>query len=194
MSGWFDRSKSQSGLKDEVIKKLPPRALRKEVPTLEEIASIPRQPIVLVLDNVKDTFNVGALFRLADAVAAERVYLCGQTPTPPNHRIHKAAVGTEQWVPWEHRAHITELIRELKVHQKTIIAVEQHPKSISYAELIARLPAALIVGHETRGISEEVLALADVIVELPMFGVTRSLTVAAAAAVVAYKLLEAYRP
>ncbi len=172
------------------MKKLSPQVLRKEIPTPEAVASISRQPIVFVLDDVQDTFNVGALFRVADAVAAERVYLCGQTPTPPNPRIHKAAVGTEQWVPWEHHAHITELIKELKAQGKTIIAVEQHPKSISYAELVARLPAALIVGHETRGISHEALELADVIVELPMFGVTRSLTVAAAAAVVAYKLLE----
>lgn len=173
------------------MKKLPPRTLRKQTPAPEEIASIPRQPIVFVLDNVKDTFNVGALFRLADAVAAEKVYLCGQTPTPPHHRIHKAAVGTEQWVPWEHRPDTVALIRELKAQGRTIIAVEQHPKSISYAELIARLPAALMVGHETRGISGEVLELADVIVELPMLGVTRSLTVTAATAVVVYKLLEA---
>jgi tRNA G18 (ribose-2'-O)-methylase SpoU len=178
---------------DRAMKKLPPRTLRKEIPTPEEIASVPRQPIVFVLDNVKDTFNVGALFRVADAVAAEKVYLCGQTPTPPNPRIHKAAVGTEQWVPWEHRADIVKLIAELKTQEKTIIAVEQHPRSVSYAELRAQLPAALIVGHETRGISEKVLELADVIVELPMYGVTRSLTVAAAAAVVAYKLLETSR-
>lgn len=172
------------------MKKLFPRALRKETPTPEEVASIPRQPLIFVLDDVQDTFNVGALFRVADAVAAERVYLCGQTPTPPTPRIHKAAVGTEQWVPWEHRADIVELIAELKTQGKTIVAVEQHPRSISYAELAVKLPAALIVGHETRGISEEVLERADVIVELPMLGVTRSLTVAAAAAVVAYKLLE----
>ncbi len=176
------------------MKKLFPRELRKGQPTLEEIASIPRQPIVFVLDDVQDTFNVGALFRVADAVAAERVYLCGQTPTPPNPRIHKAAVGTEQWVPWEYHADIIELITELKAQGKTIIAVEQHPRSVSYAELRVQLPAALIVGHETRGISEKVLERADVIVELPMLGVTRSLTVAAAAAVIAYKLLESYRP
>lgn len=175
------------------MKKLFPRELRKETPTPEEIASIPRQPIVFVLDEVQDTFNVGALFRVADAVAAEKIYLCGQTPTPPNPRIHKAAVGTEQWVPWEHRADITDLITELKAHGRTIIAVEQHPRSISYAKLAVTLPAALVVGHETRGISEKVLERADVIVELPMLGVTRSLTVAAAAAVVAYKLLETSR-
>ncbi|MFN4219157.1 MAG: TrmH family RNA methyltransferase [Candidatus Bipolaricaulia bacterium] len=171
------------------MKKFFPRELRKGTPTPEEVASIPRQPIVFVLDDVQDTFNVGALFRVADAVAAEKVYLCGQTPTPPNPRIHKAAVGTEQWVPWEHRTDIIELIGELKAQGRTVIAIEQHPRSISYAELRVQPPAALIVGHETRGISEEALELADVIVELPMLGVTRSLTVAAAAAVVAYKLL-----
>ncbi len=175
------------------MKKLPSRALRKEVPTPEEIAAISRRPIIFVLDNVKDTFNVGALFRVADAVAAEKVYLCGQTPTSPNPRIHKAAVGTEQWVPWEYRSDVAQLVRELKAQEKRIIAVEQHPNSISYAELAVKPPAALIVGHETRGISPEVLGLADVIVELPMSGVTRSLTVAAAAAVVAYKLLETSR-
>ncbi len=173
------------------MKKLPPRALRKEAPTPEEIAAIPRRPLVFVLDNVQDTFNVGALFRLADAVASEKVYLCGQTPTPPHHRIHKAAVGTEQWVPWEHRPDTVALIRALKAQGRTIIAVEQYPKSISYAELRVQLPAAIVVGHETRGITTKVLELADFIVELPMLGVTRSLTVAAAAAVVAYKLLEA---
>ncbi len=176
------------------MKKLFPRELRKGQPTPEEITSIPRQPIVLVLDDVQDTFNVGALFRVADAVAAERVYLCGQTPIPPNPRIHKAAVGTEQWVPWEHRAHITQLIMELKAQGRAIIAVEQHPRSISYTELSVTSPVALIVGHETYGVSQQALELADVIVELPMLGVTRSLTVAAAAAVVAYKLLESYRP
>lgn len=175
------------------MKKLFPRELRKRTPTPEEVASIPRQPIVFVLDDVQDTFNVGALFRVADAVAAERVFLCGQTPTPPNPRIHKAAVGTEHWVPWEYRDNILELIGELKTQGKTIIAVEQHPQSVSYAELRAQLPVALIVGHETLGISEKVLERADVIVELPMLGVTRSLTVAAAAAVVAYKLLERSR-
>nr|BAL60223.1 tRNA/rRNA methyltransferase [Candidatus Acetothermum autotrophicum] len=176
------------------MKKLFPRELRKGKPTPEEVASIPRQPIVFVLNDVQDTFNVGALFRVADAVAAEKVYLCGQTPTPPNSRIHKAAVGTEQWVPWEYRSDIVSLIGELKAQHRTIIAVEQHPKSVSYAELAVKPPVALIVGHETYGVSKEALECADVIVELPMLGVTRSLTVAAAAAVVAYKILESYRP
>jgi tRNA G18 (ribose-2'-O)-methylase SpoU len=174
------------------MKKLPPRELRQRGPTPAEITAIVRQPLIFVLDHVIDTFNIGALFRLADAAAAEKIYLCGQTPTPPNPRIHKAAVGTEQWVPWEHRSETVELLKELKTHgsKLKIIAVEQDPRSVSYAELRTTLPVAIILGHETHGISSEALALADVIVELPMFGVTRSLNITASAAVVVYKLLE----
>ncbi len=176
-----------------MAKKLPPRALRKEIPSAREVASVERQQLIFVLDNIQDTFNVGALFRVADAVAAERVYLCGWTPTPPNPRIHKAAVGTENWLPWEYRADTAVVIAELQARGYRTLAIEQHPQSISYRELQERPPAVLIVGHETHGISRGVLDCADVIVELPMLGVTRSLTVAAAAAVVAYKLLEAAR-
>lgn len=174
------------------MKKLPPRELRQRGPTPEEAMKISRQPLILVLDNVMDTFNIGALFRLADAAAVKKIYLCGQTPTPPNPRIHKAAVGTEQWVPWEHRSETVELLKDLKAHDSKlkIIAVEQDPRSISYAELRTALPVAIILGHETRGITPEVLAQTDLIVELPMFGVTRSLNITASAAVVVYKLLE----
>lgn len=174
------------------MKKLRPRELRKRTPTPEEVEEIPRQPLIFVLDNVLDTFNVGALFRLADAVAVKRVYLCEQTPTPPNHRIHRSAVGTEAWVPWEYRPSTIALIAELREFDPKlkIIAVEQYPGSIPYGRFKTSLPAAIIVGHETRGISPDVLALADVIVELPMLGVTRSLNVVASAAVVVYKLLE----
>ncbi len=174
------------------MKKLRPRELRKRTPTPEEVAEIPRQPLIFVLDNVLDTFNVGAMFRLADGVAARKVYLCDQTTTPPNSRIHKSAVGTEAWVPWEYRASTAEVIAELRESEPEwkIIAIEQYPGSVPYDRFRSSLPAVLIVGHETRGISPEVLQMADMVVELPMLGVTRSLNVVASAAVVAYKLLE----
>ena len=175
-----------------VMKRLLPQELRKRGPTPAETSQIARNALILVVDNVMDTFNVGALFRLAEAVAVEKVYLCGQTPTPPNPRIHKAAVGTERWVPWEPCSDAVGLLKHLKADQPslTIIAVEQDSRSISYADLTVGLPSAVIVGHETRGLSPEILAQADMIVEVPMYGVTRSLNVAASAAIVLYKLLE----
>ena len=81
--------------------KLGAKDLRKTRPTPETFATIKRNPIYLVLDRVIDTYNIGSIFRLADAIAAEKIFICGDTEYPPSSRIHKAAVGTEEWVPWE---------------------------------------------------------------------------------------------
>lgn len=178
--------------------KLTAKELRDRKPTPEELTQIKRRPIYLILDNILDTYNIGGLFRLADAVACERLILCGQSETPPSSRIHKAAVGTEEWVPWEYAESAASAITKLKVEGKRlkVIAVEQSPKSISYTQIPNSLfkthnsPIAIIVGHETDGVSKEALDMADLIVEIPMFGVNKSLNVIVSAAVVLYKILE----
>lgn len=166
--------------------------LRHTPPTDEELASIKRNPIYLVLDNVLDTYNIGSLFRLADAAAVEKVYICGDSDYPPSSRIHKAAVGTEEWVPWTTRSSAALAVKELKDQGVQIIAVEQDGRSISYSKLNEKVnfPAAVVVGHESNGISKDVLDEADLIVELPQFGVNKSFNVWGTAAVVIYKLLE----
>ena len=172
--------------------KLNAKELRKSKPAEDDIKSIKRNPIYIVLDNVIDTYNIGSLFRLADAIAAEKMFLCGETEYPPNSRIHKAAVGTEEWVPWEKVTKILQVLQVLKRQGVQIIAVEQSPISIAYFLLprASKFPCAIVIGNETTGVSKEVLNLADIIVELPMFGVNKSLNVWGTAAVVAYKLLE----
>lgn len=173
--------------------KLGAKALRKTKPTPETYSTIKRNPIYLVLDRVIDTYNIGSLFRLSDAIAVEKMYICGKdSEYPPNSRIHKAAVGTEEWVPWEKRESAIEIINELKQKGVQIICVEQSPISISISNLSSKFqfPAAIVVGNETDGISKEVLDLSDIIVELPMFGVNKSLNVWGTAAIVAYKIIE----
>ena len=167
--------------------------MRKTRPTPETFGTIKRNPIYLVLDKVIDTYNIGSLFRLADAIAAEKIYICGDTEYPPSSRIHKAAVGTEEWVPWEKRDNTIEIEKELKQKGVQIIAVEQSPKAIRSSQLTinnVHFPVAIVVGNETDGVSKEVLDLADIIVELPMFGVNKSFNVWGSAAVIAYKVLE----
>lgn len=170
--------------------KLNSKQLRVSEPTEEEIKNIKRNPIYLVLDNVWDTYNIGSLFRLADAIAAERVYICGDSEYPPNSRIHKAAVGTEKWTPWTTRSSGVLATRELKEEGVQIISVEQSKNSVSYKNLEAKFPCAIVVGHETDGVSTEVLRESDIVVELPMHGINKSLNVWGSAAVVAYKVLE----
>lgn len=170
--------------------KLGSKALRHSDPQEVDIQQIARNPIVFVLDRIIDTYNIGSLFRLADAVAAQKVYLCGNMEFPPSSRIHKAAVGTENWTPWEKRDTTLEVTEELKAKGFQIIAVEQSADSISYKDLKPNFPCAIVVGSETGGMDKEVTNNADIIVELPMFGVNNSFNVWGTAAVVAYKTLE----
>lgn len=170
--------------------KLGSKDLRKSKPSKSDLKSITKNPIYIVLDRVIDTYNIGSLFRLADAIAAEKFYICGDVEYPPSSRIHKAAVGTEAWVPWEKVDSATQIIKKLKDRGVQIVAVEQSPRAINYSDLKPRFPVAIVVGNETEGVSKEVLGLADIVVELPMYGVNKSFNVWGSAAVVAYKVLE----
>ena len=173
--------------------KLNAKQLRKSSPTPKKVAQVKRNPVFFVLDRIVDTYNIGSLFRLADAVAAEKVYLCGDMEYPPSSRIHKASVGTDQWVPWEKTDSTQSTIEKLKARGVTIIAVEQHPGSVGYEKLSPKLPCAIVVGNETEGIEKKVLKKADIIVELPMYGINKSFNVWGSAAVIAYKILESLK-
>ena len=170
--------------------RLDAKRLRKSEPTEKDLKKIKRNPIYLVLDRIIDTYNTGSLFRLADAVAAEKMYLCGEMEYPPSSRIHKAAVGTQKWVPWEKKESTLSTIKKLKKKGIQILVVEQSNRSISYKEFKPKFPVAIVVGNETEGVSKEILDEADVIIELPMFGINKSFNVWGSAAVIVYKVLE----
>lgn len=168
------------------------KQLRISDPTEEEIAGIKRNPIYILLDNVLDTYNIGSLFRLSDATGVSKMYLCGNMDYPPSSRVHKAAVGTERWVPWEKNDSALDTVKKLKKEGMQIVSVEQHPKSINYQLLNSKIkfPCVIVVGHETHGVSKDVLEESDIIVEFPMYGINKSFNVWGSAAVVLYKILE----
>lgn len=172
--------------------KLKPTDLRTSEPTPEQLEGIKRQEIYIVLDDVLDTYNVGSIFRLADAVAAKKVFLCKRTETPPNTRIKKASINTWQWIPWEYTATATDAIQKLKsqVPDIQIVAVEQDTRSVPFDTFDYNLPIALVVGNETDGCSQETLNACDAIVELPMFGINTSLNVMVTLGIVLYKVIE----
>ncbi len=172
-----------------------------------------RKEIYFIVENVYDTYNVGGLFRLADALNVAKIYLCGETEIPPNHKIVKASIGTYKIVPWEYKSSAREAIAELrKKHEGvearkegskkrsdeshvstsnlssiSIVAIEQAKGSVDYRKAKYSLPLALIVGNETSGVMEETLELCDQIVEIPMLGINTSLNVIVSAAIVGYQ-------
>jgi tRNA G18 (ribose-2'-O)-methylase SpoU len=153
-----------------------------------EIQKVERNNIYLLLENVYDTYNIGGLFRLADALAVKKMYLCGEMETPPNSRILKASIGTYKIVPWEYKQTAIEAIEELKKQEPgiKIAAVEQDKRSIEYQKARYIAPMALLVGNETFGVTPETLERVDEILEIPMWGVNKSLNVIVSAAIVSY--------
>ena len=178
--------------------------LRTTKSTEKEKKQIKKNPIYIVLDNVMDTYNIGSIFRLADAVAAEKVILCGATETPPSSRIKKASINTTEWVNWEYCESATEAIKKLKIssfakasegqEKLKIIAIEQSEKSVSYDRVDYSFPLALVVGHETNGVSKEVLEMSDQIVEIPMWGINKSLNVMVSLGIVLYEVMKWNNP
>ncbi|MEI8067738.1 MAG: TrmH family RNA methyltransferase [Candidatus Shapirobacteria bacterium] len=150
---------------------------------------IKRNPIVLVLDNVLDTYNIGSFFRLGDALAVEKIYLCGPVVTPPNIKIHRASIGTWKWLPWEQTDSTKECIQKLKKEGYQIIACEQTEDSINYINAKYSSKVAIIAGSESYGIPKDVLKLVDKTVEIPMFGINISLNVLVATSVIAFDVI-----
>lgn len=173
--------------------KLNAKQLRTTVPDPQVARSIKKNPITIILDNVLDTYNVGSIFRLADAVAAERVILCGDTLTPPNSRIKKASINTWQWVEWRYAPTALDAIAiaqcQMTNDKCQIIAVEQDARSKPFYTVGYEFPLAIVVGNETHGVSKNVLDIADTIVELPMWGINKSLNVMVSLGVVLYDMM-----
>ncbi|MFA6016781.1 MAG: TrmH family RNA methyltransferase [Patescibacteria group bacterium] len=156
----------------------------------DKLKLIKRRPMYFILENIYDTYNIGGLFRLADALAIEKMYICGESEIPPNSKIKKASIGTYKVVPWEYKKTAGEAIKELKdngkIEEVKIIAVEQAKNSVPYTKADYTGPVALILGNETYGVTEETLKLANQIVEIPMWGINKSLNVIVSAAIVSY--------
>lgn len=149
-----------------------------------------KNPIVLVLDNVLDTYNIGSFFRLADALNVQKICLCGPVVTPPNLKIHRASIGTWKWVPWEHYYSTDDCIKKLKNENYQIIACEQNNDSVLYNQTEYNFPIAIIAGSEMNGVGDSVLKLCDKVVEIPMFGVNKSLNVLVATSIIAFETLK----
>lgn len=155
------------------------------------IKKLKRNPIYIILDNILDTYNIGAIFRLADAVACEKIIICGQSEIPPHTRIKKASINTTEWVKWEYKESALEAIKYVReeIPEIQVVAIELDKRSIPYKKAEYRFPIALIVGHESDGVSKEVLDASDLIVELPMFGVNKSLNVMVSLGIVLYEVV-----
>lgn len=149
----------------------------------------PRNPVHVVLDNLRSAFNVGSIFRTADAGAAERIHLCGMTAHPPNLKLKKTALGALDYVPWTYHASTTEAIRALRAQGVVSIAIEALEGAELHTTFPWPKPVAIVFGNEVTGVRPDALEMCDGIVKIPMLGYKQTINVATAFGVVMYEIL-----
>jgi tRNA G18 (ribose-2'-O)-methylase SpoU len=149
-----------------------------------------RNPFVIILNDIRSTLNVGAILRTADAVLAQKVYLCGITATPEHPKVAKTSLGAENEVPWEYKKDATELIDKLKKEGFQIVGLELHQRAESFWDANFQLPVALVVGNEVEGINDEILQKCDLLIQIPMLGTKESLNVATSTGIASYEIIK----
>ncbi len=157
---------------------------------LEDFPVIQRNPIYAMADNIRSLYNVGSIFRSSDGALISKLFLTGFTPHPPRKEIDKTALGATLTVPWEYHKDPMAAVEQLKQNKIKICALELTDKSIPYYDLTPEdFPLCLVFGNELTGVSKEVIAAADMAIEVPMYGNKQSLNVAVAYGIVLYDCL-----
>lgn len=163
-----------------------------------------KQKNILIIHDIRSVTNVGAMFRTADAVGINKIYLTGYTPTPLDRfgkkrkDLVKSALGAEEFVSWEYKKNLIALIKKLKQERCLIIGIEQDKNSVDYKKVSTRGGPAFgwkgdlvfIMGTEVTGIPKNILQKCDIIAEIPMQGKKESLNVSVACGVALFGILK----
>lgn len=159
--------------------------------SVEQLKTAERFPIYAMLDNVRSLYNVGSIFRTADGARVGKLILCGYTPRPPRKEIDKTALGATKTVPWEHVREPRHAMHQLKAQRIRVCVLEHTNESIPYHAVTREMfPLCLVVGNEITGVSSEILAEADLAVDIPMFGMKQSLNAAVAFGIAIFEFVK----
>lgn len=150
-------------------------------------------PLVFVLDNIRSAFNVGSIFRTAECLGAEKIFLCGYTPNPTQWKVEKTAMGTQEHLAWEESPHILECLESLKDQGYRLVALETAQSATDLYEEFSPKPTAFILGNERFGLDPEILKLIDEVRIVPLRGRKNSLNVGVTAAIAGFEWMRQWR-
>jgi 23S rRNA (guanosine2251-2'-O)-methyltransferase len=158
--------------------------------SVEEFKEAQKIPVIVVLENIRSAYNVGSVFRTADAFLLEGIYICGYSAYPPHKEIKKTALGAEDTVHWKHFKAAKEAIENLRANDYAVYAVEQVESSIMLHQFNqTNQKLAVVFGNEVTGVEQSTIELCDGCIEIPQLGVKHSLNIAVAAGVVLWELV-----
>lgn len=157
--------------------------------SVEEFKRSDKIPIVVILENIRSAYNVGSVFRTADAFLIEAIYIVGYSAKPPHKEIKKTALGAEETVAWNYFKTTAEAINGLRKQNYKLYAVEQVKDSISLEKFSTHEKLAVVFGNEVTGVEQSTILLCDGCIEIPQLGMKHSLNIATAAGVVLWEIV-----
>ncbi|NQY29993.1 MAG: RNA methyltransferase [Flavobacteriaceae bacterium] len=159
--------------------------------SITEFKDSKKTPIIVILDNIRSSNNVGSVFRSSDAFLIEKIYLCGITATPPNKDIQRTALGATDSVTWEYVQDTLSLVKKLKEDGVYVASIEQAEDSILLNNFTPPngQKMAIIMGNEVKGVQQDVVSASDTCLEIPQYGTKHSLNISVTCGVVLWDLL-----
>jgi 23S rRNA (guanosine2251-2'-O)-methyltransferase len=159
--------------------------------SVEEVKNSSKIPVIVVLENIRSAYNVGSVFRTADAFLVEAIYIIGYSAKPPHKEIKKTALGAEDSVDWKHFATSAEAIDQLTAQGFRIFAIEQAEGSAALQQIQFEQTdkIAVIFGNEVTGVEQDTIHRCEGCIEIPQLGMKHSLNIATAAGVVLWELV-----
>ena len=159
--------------------------------SVEEFRRSEKIPIIVVLENIRSAYNVGSVFRTADAFLIEAIYITGYSAKPPHKEIKKTALGAEETVDWKYFKTAGEAVEELRSKKYKVMAIEQAEDSqpLQEVDFTEGEKIAVIFGNEVTGVEQSTIHISDGCIEIPQSGMKHSLNIATAAGVVLWEMV-----
>jgi tRNA G18 (ribose-2'-O)-methylase SpoU len=154
-----------------------------------EFKEVEKDPVIVLLDDVRSLNNIGSIFRTCDAMGIKKMYLCGITGQPPHREIRKTAIGASESVEWEHKKNASEILNKYRDLGYEIIAVEQTSSSVTLENYQLRNNKILLIfGNEINGVSQKLIDLCDLSIEIPQWGTKHSINISVSIGIVLWNL------
>ena len=162
---------------------------------IKDFKKAKKSPFVVVLDNIRSLNNVGSVFRSSDAFLVEAIYLCGITAQPPHKEIHKTALGATESVDWKYFENTLDAIRELKTKGFKIVSIEQAEGSVFLQdfEVLPNEKYAFVMGHEVKGVAQNIVDASDIVLEIPQYGTKHSFNISVTTGMILWEAFKQHK-
>ncbi len=158
--------------------------------SLQEYKELVKNPLYIILDNLRSAFNVGAIFRTCDALRVSGLFLCGYTAYPPHIKLQKTSMGTIDYVPWKHFDKTVDAVKYLQEQGIPVWAAETTSHSQSFYDANYPDKLGVVFGNEALGVSRQVVDMCDNLIEIPQWGFKNSLNVAISCGIIGFSAVK----